>query len=164
MTTSPQADASPRRVLRDPILFAAFGFGSGLSSKAPGTVGTLVGILFVLAFAVLPNWAYLLVTALLFVFGIWLCELASRKLGVHDHGGIVWDEIVGLMITMIAVPISWWTLLAGFVLFRFFDILKPWPVKVADKRIGGGFGIMVDDLLAGLYALLVLHGLLWLWG
>jgi len=65
---------------------------------------------------------------------------------------------------MIAVPISWWTLLAGFVLFRLFDILKPWPIKVADKRIGGGFGIMVDDLLAGLYALLVLHGLLWLWG
>ena len=164
MTTSPQVDISPRRVLLDPILFIAFGFGSGLSSKAPGTVGTLVGIPFVLVFAGLPNWAYLLVTALLFVFGIWLCGLASRKLGVHDHGGIVWDEIVGMMITMIAVPISWWTLLAGFVLFRLFDILKPWPIKVADERIGGGFGIMVDDLLAGLYALLVLHGLLWLWG
>lgn len=93
-----------------------------------------------------------------FLIGIYLCDFSSRALGVHDHGGIVWDEFIGFWITMIAVPaINWQWVLTGFVLFRVFDIFKPWPVKLADKRIGGGFGIMIDDVLAGVYALACMH-------
>jgi phosphatidylglycerophosphatase A len=110
----------------------------------------------------LPLPVYLVLTALLGLAGIWLCGYTARALGVHDHGGIVWDEIVGLLITLIAVPPDWRWLLAGFLLFRLFDILKPWPIRWLDRRVGGGFGIMIDDVLAGLFALLCLHGLIWL--
>ena len=98
-----------------------------------------------------------------FLIGIYLCDFSSKALGVHDHGGIVWDEFIGFWITMIAVPaVNWQWVLAGFVLFRFFDIVKPWPVKLADKRIGGGFGIMIDDVLAGIYALGCMQFLNWI--
>ena len=86
-----------------------------------------------------------------------VCGYTSDALGVHDHSGIVWDEIVGFMITMIAIPVELWTIVAGFVLFRVFDILKPWPIKWADARLQGGFGIMFDDVLAGIFALIGLH-------
>ncbi len=89
--------------------------------------------------------------------GVYLCQYTSDALGVHDHGGIVWDEFVGYWITMIAVPLTWQWILLGFVLFRVFDIVKPWPVKVADMKMKGGFGIMLDDVLAGLYALACMH-------
>ncbi len=151
---------SANTVLTDPVHFLAFGGGSGLAPTAPGTFGTLVGIPFVLLCAGLSLPAYLLVTAVLFLVGIWICDRASSKLGVHDHPGIVWDEIVGYMVTMIAVPLQWQWLLAGFVLFRIFDILKPWPIAWLDRRVAGGFGIMVDDLLAGFFAFLVLQVLL----
>ena len=141
-------------MLSNPIHFLSLGFGSGLSPYAPGTMGTLVAIPLYLLLSQLELVPYLIVVAAGFCIGVLLCDKTSKALGVHDHSGIVWDEFIGYWITMIAIPaVTWQWILAGFLLFRFFDIVKPWPVKLADKRITGGFGIMLDDLLAGLYAL-----------
>jgi phosphatidylglycerophosphatase A len=136
----------------NPVHLLAFGFGSGLSPKAPGTFGTLVGIPFYLVMQPLPLVYYLVITAMAFLLGIWLCEQTSRDLGVHDHGGIVWDEVVGYLVTMAVAPSGWEWLIIGFILFRFFDIVKPWPIMWLDQRVKGGFGIMVDDLIAGVFA------------
>ena len=114
-----------------------------------------------LLLAQLPLWYYMAAVAVAFGIGVYLCGYTSNALGEHDHSGIVWDEFVGFWITMIAVPATWQWILAGFVLFRLFDIVKPWPVKVADAKMKGGFGIMFDDLLAALYALLILQIALW---
>jgi phosphatidylglycerophosphatase A len=149
-------------VWRNPIHFLAFGLGSGASPKAPGTAGTLAAVPLWYLLAQTPLAMYLLLVLLAFVIGIWLCGRTSRDLGVHDHGGIVWDEFVGYWITMIAVPVDWVWALAGFILFRLFDILKPWPIGPVDKRVHGGLGIMLDDVLAGVMAAAVLHGLIWL--
>lgn len=151
----------PRRPsMRNPVHFLAFGFGSGLAPKAPGTFGTLAAIPVWALLLPLPLWGYLLATAVVIAVGPWLCGRTSRDLGVHDHGGIVWDEIAGFLITMIAVPPTLLNLVLGFALFRFFDVLKPWPIGWLDRRIEGGWGIMVDDLVAGVYAALVLWGIL----
>ena len=147
----------PQGFLKNPIHLLAMGFGTGYVPKMPGTVGTLVGILFYLPMVYLSWPVYIGVTIALFLLGIWLCEVTANHLGVHDHGGIVWDEIVGFLITMTLVPPDWRFLLLGFVLFRLFDIWKPWPIRWFDVGVSGGFGIMVDDLVAGLYALLVLQ-------
>ncbi len=135
----------------------AYGFGTGLVGKMPGTVGTLIGVLFYLGLAGLPLAAYGTVTAALFLAGIWICGRTARDLGVHDHPAIVWDEIVGYLVTMMAAPRGWGWLLAGFLLFRLFDIWKPWPIRWLDRRVQGGFGIMVDDLLAAVYAAILLQ-------
>ncbi len=140
-----------------PIQFIAFGFGLGYMKKAPGTFGTLAGIPFILLFQQTPLTAYLIATAIMALLGIWLCGEASKQMGVHDHPGIVWDEIVGYMITMIAAPAGWLWLLIGFVLFRFFDILKPWPISYLDRQVHGGLGIMLDDILAGVMAAICLQ-------
>jgi phosphatidylglycerophosphatase A len=145
------------RPFSSPMQFLAFGFGSGLSPWAPGTAGTLVAVPLYLLVAefTLPVYSlFILVTA---VLGIWFCDAASRELGVHDHPGIVWDEFVGYWITMWALPVSWQWALAGFVAFRVFDIAKPWPIGWLDKRVKGGFGIMIDDILAGVIACGLLH-------
>lgn len=148
--------------LSDPVQFLALGFGSGLAKKAPGTFGTLVAIPLFLLMSYLPLAVYLAITAVLFVAGIAICGVAARSAGVHDHPAIVWDEIVGYLITMIAVPIGWQSVLLGFLLFRFFDILKPWPIGLLDRYVAGGLGIMIDDVVAGLFALGVLQlGLHW---
>lgn len=146
-----------KTVLSSPIHFLAFGFGSGLSPKAPGTVGTLAAIPLYLLLANLPLWSYLLAVLLISMTGIWLCGESSRRLGVHDHGGIVWDEFAGFLLTMVAAPQEWWWVIVGFGLFRLFDIWKPWPVRIADRKVHGGLGIMLDDLLAGVYAWIVLQ-------
>ncbi|NNJ92932.1 MAG: phosphatidylglycerophosphatase A [Gammaproteobacteria bacterium] len=150
----------PRPDIKHPVHFLAFGFGSGLSPKAPGTAGTLAAIPILYLMSLLTNIQYLIVLFIIIVFGIWLCEQSSKMLGVHDHPGIVWDEFAGLFVTMIAVPVSWVTILAGFILFRLFDILKPWPISWLDKKISGGLGIMLDDLVAGVFALAILQLLL----
>lgn len=150
-------DKIPPALLRNPLHLLSLGFGSGLSPVAPGTCGTLLAIPPYLLLASLPLPWYLLAIVLGFGVGVFLCGYTSAALGVHDHGGIVWDEFVGFWITMIAVPATWQWILAGFVLFRIFDIVKPWPVKIADKKVKGGFGIMLDDVLAGVYALACLH-------
>ncbi|WP_251359039.1 phosphatidylglycerophosphatase A [Kangiella sp. TOML190] len=146
-----------KTILTDPVHLLAFGFGSGLLPKAPGTWGTLVAIPIWLGLSFLSLQHYLLVTLALTVFGIWLCGASSKKLGVHDHGGIVWDEICGYLVTMIALPLTWYWALAGFALFRFFDIIKPWPIKWLDKKVHGGFGIMIDDLIAAVFAAIILQ-------
>ena len=144
-------------VFKNPWHFLAFGFGSGLAPKAPGTFGTLAAIPLFLLICHLPLMLYLLVIVLAFVAGIYICQRVSDDLKVHDHSGIVWDEIVGFWITMIAIPVSWQSILAGFLLFRLFDIWKPWPIKWLDKQVKGGFGIMVDDVLAGLFSCFFLY-------
>jgi len=140
-------------LLRNPLHLLSLGFGSGLAPVAPGTFGTLAAIPLYLLIAQLALPYYLAIVALGFAAGVYLCGYTSARLGVHDHGGIVWDEFVGFWITMTAVPVTWQWIVAGFVLFRLFDIVKPWPVKIADTKMTGGFGIMFDDALAGIYAL-----------
>ncbi|WJG08414.1 phosphatidylglycerophosphatase A [Aliiglaciecola sp. LCG003] len=149
--------------LRNPVHFLAFGFGSGLASKMPGTFGSIAAIPLVMLcshYLTLP--LYLAVTVLACILGIWICGQAADDMGVHDHAAIVWDEIAGMMIVMVAVPLSWQTMLAGFVLFRFFDIVKPWPISYVDRVLHGGIGIMLDDVLAGVAALLSVHLMLYL--
>ncbi len=150
---------SAAEVFGHPVHFLAFGFGSGLSPKAPGTMGTLAAVPLYLLLAQTPLTVYLLATLLLCLVGIWICDRSSELLGVHDHGGIVWDEFAGYLITMIAAPSGWLWVAIGFALFRFFDVLKPWPISWLDRRVGGGLGIMVDDILAGFFALAVLQAL-----
>lgn len=147
----------PPGLLKNPVHFLSLGFGSGLSPFAPGTFGTLAAIPLYLLIQPLSLSVYLLITLLTLVLGFYLCGQTAKALGVHDHGGIVWDEIVGFFITMIAVPLDWKWILAGFVLFRFFDIVKPWPIKWIDAKVSGGVGIMLDDVLAGIFALIGLH-------
>ncbi len=136
--------------------FLAFGLGSGLSPFAPGTMGTLVAIPFIFPLRGLGVTGFWLALILLFAFGVWLCGRVSQKLGVHDHGGIVWDEWLGFWLTAAFIPLTWPWLLAAFVLFRVFDILKPWPIRQLDKKVEGGFGIMIDDVVAAVFAILIL--------
>jgi phosphatidylglycerophosphatase A len=148
---------APPSVWRNPWHFLAFGFGSGTLPKAPGTWGTLVGLAFMPLWQLLPGWGYGLMLGLSTLFGVWLCGKVARDLGVHDHGGIVWDEMVGIWITLWLVPADWYWLLLGLGLFRLFDIVKPWPIRWVDRQIHGGFGIMLDDVLAGIFAWLALQ-------
>lgn len=143
---------SPKQILSDPILFLAFGFGSGLAKKAPGTFGTLAAVPVYWLFAQTNSIVYSLLTIVITISGVWICGWAAEKLGEHDFSGIVWDEIAGYLITMWLIPFSWKALVLGFLLFRVFDILKPWPIKWVDQHVGGGLGIMLDDVLAGIFA------------
>ncbi len=153
-----QGMAKAPQLLRSPVQLAAFGFGSGLSPWAPGTVGTIVAaVLYWYLLAPLPLWAYSVVVLAAALGGIWLCGVASRQLAVHDHPGIVWDEFAGLWVALWAVPASPVWLAIAFVVFRLLDITKPWPVNVVDKDVGGGLGIMGDDLLAGVMTCITLH-------
>ena len=140
-----------------PETWLATGLGAGLSPWAPGTVGSLVGVLLFLALAGLPLPAYAGVVLALAVAGVFLCARAGRALGVTDHPAIVWDEIVGVLITLTATPPSWPGLVLGFALFRLFDIAKPWPVAAIERRVQGGLGVMLDDVAAALYALATLQ-------
>jgi phosphatidylglycerophosphatase A len=142
--------------LKDPVLFLAFGFGSGLAPKAPGTAGTVVAVPLVAAAASLGRPAFFVITVLITVVGIWLCGEAARRINTHDHPGIVWDEFAGLFVTFVAVVPTWQDLLLGFVFFRLFDIWKPWPIRDLDHSIPGGLGIMLDDVIAGVFAAIAL--------
>jgi len=151
-----------QKVLKDPVHWPAFGFGLGLAPVAPGTFGSLLG---------LPLWwfgwqlgtpVYLGLCLLVFVVGIWICGESAKRLGVHDHGGIVWDEVAGMMLTLTFVEPSLLAGLLGFGLFRLMDITKPWPIRDIDHRLEGGLGIMLDDVLAAVYAALALAGIFWL--
>lgn len=147
-------------LLKNPIHFLSLGFGSGLAPKAPGTFGTLAAIPVVMLAACLGNVGFIIATVLACIVGVFFCGYTAKAMGEHDHPAIVWDEIAGFMVAMIAVPISWQTLLVAFVLFRIFDILKPWPIRYLDKHVHGGLGIMIDDILAGLASLAIIHALL----
>lgn len=143
---------------KDPIHWLAFGLGSGLSPKAPGTMGTLAALplyyWFMADLSPLLYFAMLVVTSLV---GIYICHKTAKDLNVHDHGGIVFDEWVGMWITLFLAPTGWLWLAVGFGLFRFFDIIKPWPISWLDKHVAGGFGIMIDDILAGVMACICLQ-------
>jgi len=155
---------SSKAILTNPVHLLAFGFGAGLSPKAPGTVGTAVAVLIYLALPSMSPIVYAAIIVLSFLFGIWLCGKTAEDLGVHDHGGIVWDEFVGYWITMFMAPSGLLWVLLGFVLFRLLDIFKPWPIKWADKELTGGLGIMLDDVLAGIMAALCMQALVVLFG
>jgi phosphatidylglycerophosphatase A len=158
MTTSPDGSAATSRPtvrhLAQPVHLLALGFGSGLAPVAPGTFGSLVGLAFALALAPLGLAWNLLAVVVATLAGIWICGESARRLGVHDHPAIVWDEVAGMMIAMLAAPDAWWGAPAAFVLFRIFDIAKPWPIREIEHGMGGGAGIMLDDVLAGLFAAL----------
>lgn len=154
---------SNRPDLRNPVLLIAFGFGAGLAPAAPGTWGTLLAVPLWWMFSGIGIPLYLLLAAAAFVAGIWICGRASAALGEHDHAGIVIDEVVGYFAALAVVPADPVWLVLSFVVFRAFDILKPWPIGWLDRRVGGGLGIMVDDLIAGLYTVAVLLVALSLW-
>jgi phosphatidylglycerophosphatase A len=124
---------------------------------APGTAGTLVAIPIFIALQDLPVPVYAGIMGAMLLAGMWICARASIALGVHDHSGIVWDEVVGYLFAMLAAPSGWSWILTGALLFRAFDIIKPWPASLVDRRVGGGAGIMLDDIVAGLYSLLVIQ-------
>ncbi len=147
----------PIAFLKHPVHFLALGFGSGLSPKAPGTAGTVVAVLLYLPLQLLSPYLFLALTLLVCAAGILICTITSRALQVHDHPAIVWDEIAGFFVTMLYAPAGWLWILTGFVLFRLFDIFKPWPISVADKQVRGGLGIMLDDILAGIASLVCLQ-------
>lgn len=146
-----------RKVFSHPIYLIAFGFGAGLSPVAPGTCGTLVAIplYYLIQSFSLVNYGLVLLFAI--VIGVWICDVTERGIGVHDHSGIVWDEICGFGLTMFAAPKGWLWITIGFVLFRLFDIVKPWPIAWIDRKMPGGLGVVVDDLMAGVYAWIVLQ-------
>lgn len=146
--------------LSNPVHFLALGFGSGLLKPAPGTWGTLAAVPVYLALinfypSGLLAWSLMLLFG--FIIGVYLCGKTATDVGVHDHGAIVWDEIIGFLITMTLISPSWQNIVLGFALFRVFDIVKPWPIKLLDKHVHGGFGIMIDDVLAGVFAWVLLY-------
>jgi phosphatidylglycerophosphatase A len=160
MTTPP--DNLARTVLRDPVHILAFGFGTGLAPVAPGTFGSLPGILLFWLTLDFGLYVQLGVAAAITLAGVWICGESARRIGVHDHGGIVWDEIVGMYVTLLAAPVSVTGWVLAFVFFRVMDIVKPWPIRDLDHRLGGGVGIMLDDLAAALYAAILLGIYGWL--
>ncbi|MDR3428372.1 phosphatidylglycerophosphatase A [Silvimonas sp.] len=146
-----------RFLMSHPAHFIALGFGSGVAPKAPGTFGSLAAIpLFALMVWLWPPIVILSLTGVVFLIGWWAADKTGHDLGVHDHGAIVIDEIVAMWLVLLAVPVNlfWW--LAAFALFRLFDIWKPWPIRWFDAKVPGGLGVMLDDLLAALYAVIVL--------
>lgn len=147
--------------LRSPVVFLATGFGAGLSSIAPGTMGTLIALPFAAALLWAPEQIQWLVPIAAFLLGIPLCSACTARLGAPDHPGIVWDEIAAFLFLPLVLPQEIIWLVPAFLLFRFFDILKPWPIRDLDHRLHGGLGIMLDDLVAALFAAFCLAALRW---
>ena len=141
------------------ILFAATGCYSGYSPYVPGTAGSLAAIPACLIFMLMPHWLHAVCLAALIPFSFWVCGRAASIIGKEDPGCIVLDEFVGMIITMSGVKISFLNLAAGFILFRVFDIIKPWPIRWLDRYVKGGLGIMADDVLAGVFGLVVMQAL-----
>ena len=141
-------------IKKNPVHLLAFGFGSGLLRPAPGTLGTLAGLLLFIPLNLLPDLLLLPLFVLAFVAGIWICGRTGRDLGVHDYGGIVWDEIVAMMLVLAFAPDGWLWWLAAFLLFRFFDAVKPPPIRWFDRRVSGGFGVMLDDIIAAVLSII----------
>ncbi|HVI55003.1 MAG TPA: phosphatidylglycerophosphatase A [Luteibacter sp.] len=162
MSTKYVLDTEGRRRLRaSPAGWIACGFGSGLTPKAQGTFGSLAAVVpwLLMRGLSVPAWIGVIVVA--FAIGVWACDVAGRLLGVDDHRSLVWDEFVGLWIALLPALIApWWAVVAGFVLFRLFDVWKPWPIAWFDRRVKGGFGVMLDDVIAGIFAGIALYLLL----
>lgn len=148
-----------RRLLASPAGWLACGLGSGLAPVAQGTFGSLAAILPWLALRHLGVPLYVLVLVLAFALGVWACNVAGRALGVDDHRSLVWDEFVGqwlALLPLLLVSSPWWVVAVGFGLFRLFDVWKPWPIGWLDGHMKGGLGVMIDDVVAGVYAAIVL--------
>ena len=153
-----------RFVFSHPAHFIAFGFGAGLSPFAPGTAGTLVGFpIFWLVGPRYSPWEMLVLVAVLFGIGVWACGVTGRNLGISDHGGMCWDEIVAFLLILEIAPDGLYWQIAAFFLFRIFDVVKPSPIRELEKRMKGGFGVMFDDILAAGYTLLALAIIKRLW-
>ncbi len=153
-----------RFVFSHPAHFISFGFGAGLSPFAPGTAGTLVGIpLFWLIGPRSSPWEMLVLVAILFGIGVWACGITGRNLGISDHGGMCWDEIVAFLLILEIAPDDLYWQIAAFFLFRLFDVVKPSPIRELEKRMKGGFGVMFDDILAAGYTLLALAVIKRIW-
>jgi phosphatidylglycerophosphatase A len=151
-----------RLLLSHPAHFISLGFGTGLARKAPGTVGTLIGFPLYMLIANESILMQLGLIAALFLLGIWTCHLTGKAIGVSDHGGIVWDEVVAMMLVLTFTPHSYVYYFVAFCLFRLFDIWKPSPIRECDARIKGGLGVMLDDILAAIYAIISLQALIWI--
>lgn len=152
-----RVDPTPRWVFHSLPRVLAFGFGSGLVRPGPGTWGTLMGwLIWVFGLARLPDSALAVLVLGGFALGCWICQRVGRELGVSDHGGMVWDEMVAIWLVLWLSPASWTAQVLAFVLFRIFDILKPAPIRFFDRRLHNGFGVMWDDILAAGYSLLVM--------
>ena len=145
-----------KTLFRPPSNILAFGFGAGLSPVAPGTLGSLAALPLAWLLGDTSQFAYLSLVMVMFLAGVIICSVAVNSLGVHDHPGIVWDEVVGMLVVYMLVPITAVTLISGFILFRILDILKPWPISYLDSRVHGGLGIMIDDVAAGLASAVIL--------
>jgi len=150
--------------LQSPLHLMAVGFGSGLARKAPGTWGTLAAVPFYYFLSFLSIKTYVIFLIVSSIFGIFICHVTQKQMVGDDPSAIVWDEFVGYWITMLAVPLSLQWTIVGFILFRFFDILKPYPICWLDKNVKGGLGIMVDDIVAGIFSAIVLQFLIHLYG
>lgn len=147
----PSSSAFQGLTLKNPWYLLATGFGSGLSPFFPGTIGSLVAIPLWYLLSFLPLKLYCFWILLALGLGVYLCEYVEKQIGVHDHGSVVWDEFLGIWITLMFVPLmTWQWVLIGFVIFRFFDIWKPWPIRWFDRQVKGGAGIMLDDVIAGI--------------
>ena len=157
-----EAPPAPASVWQKPTHFIAFGFGSGALPYAPGTFGTLMAIPFYLAFQTLPTSAYFWIVVAITIGSMWLCDRVSKEIGVHDHQGMCLDEIVGYLVTMIHAPHGFLWIVTGFILFRIFDIWKPWPIQLVDDKVHGGIGIILDDVLAGIYSFIIIQILSWI--
>lgn len=147
----------PDSIWKNPLHFIAFGFGSGAMPVAPGTFGTLIAIPFYLAMQSLSPIIYFAVTLAVIMGSIWICAKATRDIGIQDHQGMCLDEIVGYLVTMFHAPHGWPWVCIGFLLFRLFDIWKPWPIRFIDTQVDGGLGIILDDVLAGIYSCILLQ-------
>ncbi len=154
--------SSYAHLLKHPVYFLGLGFGSGLAPKAPGTFGTLAAIPLVWLMQQVSMPIYAVLTVIAILAGFWICAKTAAAMGEHDHPAIVWDEIAGFMIAMIALPFTWLNVLLAFGLFRFFDIYKPGPIGWCDRKLTGGAGIMMDDVLAGVASAAVIHLGYWL--
>lgn len=149
-------------LISHPAHFMALGFGSGLAPKAPGTFGTIVGLPLFYLIAGYSLYVQIIVITALFIVGIYFCDITGKAIGISDHGSIVWDEIAAMMLVLTITPFQWQWWLSAFFLFRLFDIWKPFPIRQCDANLKGGFGVMFDDLLAALYAMIGLKVLLWI--
>lgn len=149
-------------MLSHPAHLLSFGFGTGLLPKAPGTFGTLVALPMAALAMALSMQQQLMLIALLFLIGIYVCQKTGVALGVSDHGAIVWDEVVAMMLVLTFTPFFWGWWLVAFFLFRLFDIWKPFPIRQIDAKVKGGLGVMLDDMLAALYAVVCLRVLVWM--
>lgn len=151
--------------LKNPVHFLAIGFGSGLLKPAPGTWGTLAGLMLsILLWNITQsNLFFIFLAVISFIFGCYLCQKTSNDLGVHDDGRIVWDEIVAIFLMFAFLPeYNWFAYILTFIIFRIFDILKPYPIRYFDEKLESGLGIMVDDILAAIFALISLYIIYWI--